>query len=404
MIFLIAWRNIWRNHARSLVVIGSIIVGIGALTFLSGFMNSFLSGYVRNAIQHEFSNIQLHHADFKTDYDIKFTIDNAEEVERYIEGLPGVKYLATRSLSNGMISSAKKATAIQILGVNAAKEARTTRLDSLIAEGSFFESKRRNPIVLGRKLASELQVGIRSKVVLTFQDINNNITAGAFRVVGIVESSSLKINQNAAFIKMTDLNELLEMEGATHEMAVVVDDPEVQGAVKAKIRGRFPDLLVEDWREMSPMLNLMLQWFSVTLRILIAIVMTALVFGIINTMLMSVLERFKELGVLMAIGMNKIKVFAMIMVETILLTLIGGPFGMLAGYLIISYLGEHGIDLRDYSEGLSAIGYDSILYPSLEGRVYIEISIGVVITAFIGAIYPALKAVRLNPVEAISKI
>jgi len=130
----------------------------------------------------------------------------------------------------------------------------------------------------------------------------------------------------------------------------------------------------------------------------------ALAFGIVNTMLMSVLERFKELGILMAVGMNKAKVFMMILAETLMLALVGGPLGMLAGYLTMSYLGVDGIDLTDYSEALSAIGYESILYPKIASYIYFEIAVGVMITSFLGALYPAWKAVTLKPVDAIAKI
>ena len=140
------------------------------------------------------------------------------------------------------------------------------------------------------------------------------------------------------------------------------------------------------------------------LYVLMMIVLIALVFGIVNTMLMAVLERMKELGMLMAVGMTKVRVFLMILIETIYLGVIGAPIGLLLGYLTISYYAEKGVDLTEYSEGLEAFGYESILYPFVEERVYIAVTIGVFLTAFVGAIYPALKAVRLKPVEALHKI
>jgi ABC-type antimicrobial peptide transport system permease subunit len=119
---------------------------------------------------------------------------------------------------------------------------------------------------------------------------------------------------------------------------------------------------------------------------------------------MAVMERVRELGVLMALGMKRSKVFIMILVETIFLSTAGGPLGLLAGYATISWLGERGIDLTDYSEGLEAIGYESILYPTLNASDYVQIVIGVLITAFLASLYPAWKAIRYNPVEALHTI
>jgi ABC-type antimicrobial peptide transport system permease subunit len=137
---------------------------------------------------------------------------------------------------------------------------------------------------------------------------------------------------------------------------------------------------------------------------LIVIIMSALAFGIVNTMLMAVLERIRELGMLMALGMRRIKVFLMIMLETIYLSTVGGPVGLLIGYGTISYFGRTGIDLTDYSEGLEAIGYDSILYPNLLPMDYVQIVIGVVLTAFLASIYPAWKAIKLKPIDALHTI
>jgi ABC-type lipoprotein release transport system permease subunit len=263
---------------------------------------------------------------------------------------------------------------------------------------------KRNPVLIGEKLANNLNAKVRSKLVLTFQDINGNITAGAFRVVGILKSSSVKINEATAYVQQSDLNKLLEIGNEIHEIAVTTHTATEQDLLKSQIIANNPTLLTEDWKELAPILNFMTVWFDMMLRVLIVIVMMALAFGIVNTMLMSVLERFKELGILMAVGMNKAKVFMMILAETLMLALVGGPLGMLAGFFTMSYLGVDGIDLTDYSEALSAIGYESILYPKIASYIYFEIAVGVMITSFLGALYPAWKAVNLKPVDAIAKI
>jgi ABC-type antimicrobial peptide transport system permease subunit len=138
--------------------------------------------------------------------------------------------------------------------------------------------------------------------------------------------------------------------------------------------------------------------------IITLIVMIALIFGIINTMLMAVLERIKELGVLMAIGMNKIKIFGMVVLETLILSLIGLPIGVFLGYLTITSLQKTGIDLSAYEDSLAEYGMSSIVYPDFDTSYYLTIVIAVFLTALLASIYPAVKATRLKPVEAINKI
>jgi ABC-type lipoprotein release transport system permease subunit len=189
-----------------------------------------------------------------------------------------------------------------------------------------------------------------------------------------------------------------------HEIAIFLKNPESEDAVLADLRSAHPDLLVESWRTIAPELELFLKMTDSFLWVLIGIIMIALIFGIINTMLMAVLERYRELGMLMAIGMNKSRVFAMIVIETVFLSLVGGPLGIGLGLITMHTLGLRGIDLSAYSQGLREFGYSSILYPYIENSTYVYVAILVIITALLGALYPAYKAVKLNPTEALHTV
>ncbi len=401
MLMTIAWRNVWRSRGRSLVVIGSIIVGIWALIFMLGFMNGFMISYINGAIEHEISHIQIHEPEFKDDFKIKFTIPDGLAVSKSLADDERIKAISPRSITNGMISSPRKASGVKIYGIIPDQELKVTHHDSLVTEGTYFRSDLRNPVVIGKELAEDLKVKLNSKVVLTFQDEDNNLVAGAFRVAGMIETTAPMINKATAYIKMEDLNRIAGIGDGVHEIAIFLKNPETESAVLNDIRGEYPELLTESWRTIAPELELFLSMTDSFLWVLIGIIMVALIFGIINTMLMAVLERYRELGMLMAIGMNKWRVFAMIVIETIFLSLVGGPLGIILAALTMHSLGINGIDLSAYSEGLREYGYSSILYPYIENSTYYYVAIIVVVTALIGALYPAYKAVKLNPTEAL---
>ncbi|MCI0444447.1 FtsX-like permease family protein, partial [bacterium] len=282
-------------------------------------------------------------------------------------------------------------------------EAQVTELDSVVSEGEYFPEIS-NPVLIGEKLAEKLQVKIKSKIVLTFQDVNGSITAARFRVTGILHSTSISINESSAFVLRSDLNRLLNIGSAAHEIAYTTISDADDDNIALQLKSKLANYSVESWRELSPALVFMEQWMAASLKVLIIIIMSALAFGIINTMLMAVLERIHELGMLMALGMKRGRVFVMVMLETIFLSTIGGPLGLLAGYGTIAWLGNKGIDFSDYSAGLEAIGYESILYPTLNPLDYFQIVIGVLVTAILASIYPAWKAVRVKPVEALHHI
>lgn len=404
MILKIAWKNVWRSKGRSLVVMGAIVVGIWALLFANGFMNGFMVSYMADIINHDVSNIQVHNPEFKKDYDIKYYIPEGIKKAEEIRHWDGVKGATSRVIVNGMIASSRKASGVQIRGIDPPNEAKVTELDSLIVEGKYFEGIKRNPVIIGQKLAEDLKVKLRSKVVLTFNDGNGDITSAAFRVAGIVKSSSVKINGQYAFVRQQDIFRVLSQGKQVHEIAVVTSAQVPEQPIIDKYHKAYKDDLAESWREIAPELSFMQEMYSQMLYVLLLIIMIALIFGIVNTMLMAVLERMRELGMLMAVGMNKLRVFSMVMIETIYLSLVGAPLGLLAGYLTIAYYQQVGVDLSNYSKGLESFGYSSILYPYVEANSYIIVTLGVIVTAFIGAMYPAWKAIKLNPVEALHKI
>ncbi|MDR2409657.1 MAG: FtsX-like permease family protein, partial [Bacteroidales bacterium] len=147
--------------------------------------------------------------------------------------------------------------------------------------------------------------------------------------------------------------------------------------------------------------SLTLEYMNLYSFIFVGIIMFALAFGIINTMLMAILERTKELGMLMAIGMNRKKVFSMIMIETIFLTIVGAIAGMVAGWILIQITGKTGLNFSSVGEGLESVGWSAIVYPTIDAFFFFGITLLVIVTGIISSIIPARKALNLNPVEAI---
>lgn len=386
------------------MVMGAMVIGIWALAFAGGFMQSFLTSYIQSAIKHETSNGQVHHPAFTQDYDIQYYIKDYKPILAFLAQTKAVESVTSRSLVNGMISSSRQATGVKIIGVDPEAEAKVTGLNTLVGEGAYFAGISSNPVLIGDKLAEKLKVNVKSKVVLTFQDLEGNITAGRFRVAGILNASSVSISESSAYVLKSDLNRLLNIGDNVHEIAYTTTTGTDDEALARKIQSNFKNDKVESWEEISPALVFMEQMMASMLKILIVIIMSALAFGIVNTMLMAVLERIRELGMLMALGMERSKVFLMIMFETIYLSTVGGPVGLMVGFATVSYLGKTGIDLTDYSEGLEAIGYNSILYPTLQPMDYFQIVIGVVLTAFLASIYPAWKAIKLKPIDALHTV
>jgi len=402
MILAIAWRNIWRSRTRSIVILTALTLGLASGIFYMAFYKGMIDQRINSAIRTEASHIQIHHAQYLQNPDKKFVISSTDSVILVIQSEDGVKAVSRRTIVNTMIQSPTTGSGVKVTGIEPEREEQVTNLHSKLIEGDYFKTDRRNPIVIGKKLAEKLKVRLKSKVVITLQDMSGNITGAAFKVNGIYETSNTTFDETNVFVRNTDINRLLGLDNnSCHEIAILLNRNEELASVKEDLTSRLPKLDLKTWREIMPEVSLLESSFGLTMFVFIGIILLALLFGIINTMLMAVLERTKELGMLMAIGMNRIRVFSMIMVETVMLSVFGGLCGMALGWLLNLYFGVKGIDLGAWSTAYQSMGFDTLVYTRLSWSISLEIGAMVFLTGIIASIYPAIKALGLKPGEAI---
>ena len=249
---------------------------------------------------------------------------------------------------------------------------------------------------------SALDYRIRHKIQLTLSDEKGIPVQGTLRVCGIYRTTNSGFDQASAYVNSDDLASLYDGKRILiHEIAILTDDIESVGSVREKLSGISGSNSISTWKELAPDASMMNDFMVIYYFIFIGIVLFALAFGIINTMMMTILERTRELGMLMAIGMNRRKIFSMIMLETIFLTVVGALSGMLAGWIIVGYFSKTGLHFSSWGEGFEAIGFAATVYPVITPEFFALITVMVILTAMISSIWPARKALRLNPAEAI---
>lgn len=401
MLLSLAWRNIWRNKKRSMIIITAITVGVLCGLFATAVMFGMGESFVNSTIDRDLGHIQVHTKTFEDDKLLTDTIPDVNIILSAIKLMENVTSASARQIIEGMISSATSSAGVRITGIVPEDESTITTIHNQILDGNYFESDDPNQILIGYKLADNLGIKERSKIVLSFQGLDGSIIYGAFRVTGIFRSESTMFDRSTVFIKEDDILSLLDSNPIYHEIAIRVNSAQNVDSVYAELKKDFQNLSVRSWKDLAPELKLMDEMVGLQLNIFLGIILFALLFGITNTMLMSVLERVRELGVLMAIGMKRKRVFSMIIIETITLSFAGGAAGMILASITIAYFNNAGIDLSAFAAGFSEWGLSSILYPTLPIHFYISITIMILFTAVLSAVYPAIKAIRLKPATAI---
>jgi putative ABC transport system permease protein len=402
-IIQLSWKNVWRNPLRSSVVIISVVLATWSGIFMISFFNGMTLQFVTDQLDTYTSHIQIHNKDFVDDKLPQLIIENPDSVLRHLDEHAQTSAVARRSVVQGLASSATSNFGVTIYGINPAEEIQVSGLYTYIIDGNYLEDPSRNPVFIGSELADRLSLNLRSRLVLTFQDSEGSITAGAFRVSGIFRSPNSGFNESTVYVNRSDLNRIIGIPDAVHEIAIKLHDFTLADGVADELQAGS-DLRVRSWGSLSPTLRYIDGNMSMSMYIIMVIIIIALSFGIINTMLMAVLERTQELGMLRAVGMNRRRTFLMIMAETFFVTMVGAPAGLLLSWITISWAGSVGIDLSTLSQGLEFYGFKSMIYPYLEFNYYMNITAMMFIASIISAIFPAVKALKLNPVESIRKL
>jgi len=400
----IGWRNIWRNKKRSVVVILSIILGLYGGLIIVSLMTTLNHQRMDTAINTYLADIQIHNKNYSNEYSIIDTIPNVQDLEEILKNDSRVKAFSKRAVINGMLSNSTGSYGVNVLGIHPDNEIKVTKVYSKMVEGEYFVSKRPNTMIVGKKLADKLNLKIRSKVVIAFQDTNGNITSLLYRIEGIFRSGNSMFDDYNVFVKNNSIFSNLPDLSGYHEIPILTTHNDITKSLKFDLQKINDSIDVKSWDDIAVELAYANKMMSSFLYIFMLIVLSGLSFGIINTMLMAVLERKKEIGMLMSIGMTKIYIFLMICFETVFLSLVSIPFALLITYFTVDYFSVVGIDLSVVASGLENFGVGSMFYLKLPSEYYINLSMLVIFISFISSIFPAIRALKINPAEATKSI
>jgi putative ABC transport system permease protein len=402
MIWSIAWRNVWRNKVRSIVMIVAIALGLFAGVFTMAFMQGAVDARIESATKSELTHIQVHAPHFLDNNETSIYLQNTYTLIAEIEKTAGVIAASERLVTEPFIMAAHGTGGGRLIGVWPEKEKKVTDIWEHLTDGTYLEkSGRMPPVLIGEKLAKRLQLKTGSKINVQMVDLNGDLSSKGYRVGGIYKTNNTTFDENHLFVRFEDLQAQLGIkDNASHEIAVILKNGNDAAIIKPLVQKFTGEADVQTWKELSPEMSLLTDSMDQYMYIFILIILLALCFGIINTMLMSVLDRIKEIGMLMAVGMNKRRIFLMIILESVMLTFSGGILGIIIGSGVTKFFETTPIDVSMFADGLEKYGFAAQIYTSLRLETIVTITVLVIATGILSAIYPARKALKLNPAEA----
>jgi ABC-type lipoprotein release transport system permease subunit len=364
----LAWRYLWRNHRRTVVMLSAIAVGTWAMIFMTALTRGMVDQMIVDGISVIPGHVQIHDPDYLDDPSVynRVALSDTELTARFHDA--GFVAWASRVRVPAVVTSERESRGVTLLGIDPQAERSFSFVDYDAVEGRFLDGADDKGVVLGAKLADTLETRVGKRVVLMSQDPDNEIADRGFRVVGLFHAEIEVTEESYAFIGKRTAQDMLRIGDTVTEVVFVGDDYRDVEPLVANVMGRVDDSVqVSRWTEVDTYLGTMMGMMDGFMLIWVIVIFLALSFGLVNTLVMAVFERIREIGLMLALGMKPASVLGQIIIESMMLLAVG-------------------------------------LYPNLSIDDVILANMVVMILGFLASLSPAWRASRYEPVEAITKV
>ncbi len=402
--FRMAWRNIWRNPRRTLIILIATIVGVWGMLMAAAFSFGIKEQMIRDSIQNLTGHIQIHARGFHQDPVIQNSMDDPSPALEALRSVPSIRAFARRVRVPGMVMDARNSAGITIVGIDPPAEARASFIGRAVRKGIYLRPGDIHKIIIGKKLADKFDTGIGKKLVLMAQDAEGEIGSAAFQIQGIYKAPYASQEEKYVFITLEAAQNMLGLGERLSEVAIIAHDRDDVPGIHSTLRNSLTDdFEVLDWKTLLPLIVSIIKMYDVFLALWFAAIFIALSFGIINALLMAIFERVREFGIMKAMGMRPVRIVLLVLVESLWLSIIGIAMGNLVGWLTLMPL-ANGLDLSRFAEGADYFGMAHVIYPSMSPGVLLWSDMTVLMLGVIAGLYPAIRAGRFRPAEALSRI
>lgn len=401
-LMMMSWRNVMRNKRRTIITGVAIGVGLASLMFSDALFAGLNVHMIESTTHTWMGDAQIHHEGFRETARISLTIDEADEVESRLSGDTLVVASTGRLISPASLQSAMEMKPVTLMGVNHLTENQISMLEAAVDTGSYLSGDSME-IIIGYKLAEDMELVLGDIAVITAAMADSGFSSRMFMVSGICKFGSDQYDRYTAYVNIESAESLLGLEGKLHEIAIRFPDPMIALDTNLVFWSAFStdSNKAEGWPTLAPQIASMLRMVNVSLAIMAAILFGLVLFGIINSLFMSVYERMYEFGVMKAVGTSKLNITTMVLLEAFWLGVVGSVLGAAFGFAIIEYFANVGINFGDIT--FSGVMFDKPLYTIVDwSRIWIY-PVSTLLFTTLAGIYPGIHAGNLNPSEAMRK-
>ena len=401
MYFSLAWRNIWRNKRRSFISIASVLLAVVLAVLTRSFQLGFYSHSINNVVSYYTGYVQIHAPGYWDNQSLDRSLGDWHSLADVVDTMRYVTITSPRLESFALISAGNITDVAMVSGIDPDRENRMTRLADKVVSGHYLQPGS-DGILLGEGLARHLQLGVGDTVIVLGQGYHGITAAGRFPITGIVKFPTSEQNNSTSYLTLEQAQNLSGAYGRITSLAMMIDGERHLNSVMSELHHAFDDKYeIMTWKQMMPELVEYIETDNASGLIMIFVIYMVIGFGILGTILMMTLERTHEFGMLMAVGMKRLILGTVTVIESIMLSFVGVIGGALLSIPIMLYFHAHPIHLSgSLAEATAAYGFEPIFPVSLDPMIFIWQAVTILIIALIADVYPLWRISRLSAVKA----
>lgn len=400
---LLAVRNLIRNRRRTTITLLTMIFGIGVLTLLSALNDGWLSQMKTNFILSYTGHVQIHAKGFEASQNLRDRIRDPDEITHLMQSYPEIQGWTQRIRTSGLASVGGSSAGVQIMATDSEQETWVTSMYEHVTQGTWLRPGMSRDLLLGSTVAQTIGAKLGDRVILMAQRPSGEMVSEVFYLQGILETGAPQIDRTLALISLNMAQVWLKMGKSVTDIVIRADRHEDTDLIVRLFRQQLSGKKYEimPWQELDPMVRQWLEFSDAYGMVIIFVVVILVLVEILNTMLISLHERQKELGVIVAIGTTRPQIFIMLLLEAVLLIFTGASLGYLAGSLLVYMLAGSGIDLTNYANAFEFFYMNPVIHPDLTISSAVRILGATLAAALVAGVYPAWKATRLQLSKAL---
>jgi putative ABC transport system permease protein len=404
LLIKLAWRNIWRNKRRSILTLAAVTFAVFMAIGMRGIQLGTYALNIKSAVELFSGYLQVQAKGYIDTPKLSLCFNEDNKLSEALNNTKGIDGYSKRIYADGLISFKENSRGVAIFGIEPQKEKKVTTFVENIAEGKFFSGDSSNEIVLGTQLLKNLDAKIGDEIVILAQGYDGSLGNQKYIIVGTVRLGFQEFNSTVVFMGLKTAQSLLAMGNNVNVIAIKSGNINNLKEIKNKLSTNITNknLVVLPWNKVNPELQQAIQLDNVSGILFLGILIVIVAFGILNTVLMSVTERFREFGVILSIGMPQRKLTYVVYLETMFLAIIGLVFGNIFGYFINYYLILHPIVFGGEIKKLYEL-YHFLpeLRSSLQVSIFTNVSLSIIGISILSCLYPAYKVYKLEPLKGI---